>query len=243
MRESTTRNPESAPPERDSIVARAEFRPAAHGVGAAARRQQRRLTFSLALLCTVWIAAVAAGFAVVHDYGTRPGDPGQAAPVAPHQLLALAADRPTLILFAHPNCPCTRASMSRLERIATECGDRLAVHALFVPPHGDCAAARESAVWRAAAAIPGVDIHCDPDGMISRGYGAATSGQVMLFDARGALAFAGGITPSRGHDGDNAGAGAIVSFVLDGAAPTASAAVYGCALFDEDSNCTAECAR
>ena len=45
----------------------------------------------------------------------------------------------------------------------------------------------------------------DDDGAEARRFGAETSGQTLLYDARGALAFSGGITGARGHAGDNAG--------------------------------------
>jgi hypothetical protein len=81
----------------------------------------------------------------------------------------------------------------------------------------------------------------DLEGRESRRFGAATSGQTLLYAADGRLLFNGGITESRGHSGDNAGRSAILSLVLGlTSAPTGqplSTPVYGCPLFDESAPC------
>jgi hypothetical protein len=59
---------------------------------------------------------------------------------------------------------------------------------------------------------------------------AWTSGETMLYDASGRLVFAGGITGSRGHGGDNAGEDAVVAALLGGSGGASEAPVYGCAL-------------
>ena len=63
-----------------------------------------------------------------------------------------------------------------------------------------------------------------------------TSGQVLLYQPSGRLAFSGGITPARGHSGDNPGSDAVLSLVrrearqADGVPVTCR--VFGCPLFD-----------
>ena len=72
----------------------------------------------------------------------------------------------------------------------------------------------------------------------ARRYGAATSGYAVLYAPDGRLAFAGGITAGRGHEGDNAGEDAILDAINSGPAggcPTRMP-VFGCALFDDDDN-------
>jgi hypothetical protein len=61
-------------------------------------------------------------------------------------------------------------------------------------------------------------------------FGAATSGEALLYGPDGRLEFAGGITSSRGHEGDNPGADRIVSLVTTGSAELATAPVFGCPL-------------
>ncbi len=66
----------------------------------------------------VWLAAVISGLAVVWAYENRPG----AAATAPARwpadsALTAAADRPTLVFLAHPQCTCTRASLGELAQV------------------------------------------------------------------------------------------------------------------------------
>ena len=64
-------------------------------------------------------------------------------------------------------------------------------------------------------------------------FAVATSGGVVLYNARGRLLFKGGITAARGHEGDSFGQERIASLLTTGAADRAAAPVFGCALEDE----------
>jgi hypothetical protein len=70
----------------------------------------------------------------------------------------------------------------------------------------------------------------DPDGAIAQAFGAYTSGQVLVYGADGGLLFNGGITASRGHEGDNPGRAAIVARLRDQVPAPSTASVFGCAL-------------
>ena len=59
--------------------------------------------------------------------------------------------------------------------------------------------------YYSAAEIPGVEVVSDEDDAQSAAFGAAVSGQTLLYDREGRLIFSGGITAARGHAGDNAG--------------------------------------
>jgi hypothetical protein len=73
----------------------------------------------------------------------------------------------------------------------------------------------------------------DDQGAQSARFGAATSGQTFLYDARGNLQFSGGITAARAHAGDNAGRSSLVAMLNASGAPVASrTSVFGCPLFD-----------
>jgi hypothetical protein len=76
----------------------------------------------------------------------------------------------------------------------------------------------------------------DHDGVEARRFGAATSGQVILYDARGTLLFSGGITPARGHSGDSTGRDAILALLIDGSSEASETPVFGCSLFDPGSS-------
>ena len=146
--------------------------------------------------------------------------------------VALDPDRPTLLMFAHPQCPCTEATIGELNRLLVRCGGRATVRVLFFAPEHAAEDWTQTDLWKSAAAIPGVSVQIDRDGKTARNFGAQTSGQVVLYDSRGELLFQGGITAGRGHAGDNAGADAIVSRLRAGAGERNRTAVFGCSLLN-----------
>jgi hypothetical protein len=75
-----------------------------------------------------------------------------------------------------------------------------------------------------------VEVSIDNEAKDASIFGATTSGQVMVYDASGAIRFSGGITDGRGHEGDNAGLSAILGLVRDGKAAVSTTPVYGCSL-------------
>ena len=91
-------------------------------------------------------------------------------------------------------------------------------------------------MWRRAAGIPGVAVHCDEDGVECRRFHAETSGYTVLYDSRGKLLFQGGITSSRGHEGDNAGRSAVESIVQHKLFSQVRTPVYGCSLLATESS-------
>jgi hypothetical protein len=142
-----------------------------------------------------------------------------------------AADRATLVMTAHPHCPCTRASIGELARLMTEARGRVTAYVLFVRPRGFSDGWERTGLWASAAAIPGVTPVLDDEGVESGRFSAATSGQTVVYDAAGGLLFSGGITRARGHAGDNAGRAAVVSLLNAGEAELSGAPVFGCPLF------------
>lgn len=117
----------------------------------------------------------------------------------------------------------------------THCHGKLVTTVLMLHPAGMSDAWVHTDLWTSAAAIPGVTVLDDGEGMEARRFGAATSGQSLLYSTDGRLLFAGGITESRGHSGDNAGRSAIESLVLGtethATRGPAVTPVYGCPLF------------
>jgi hypothetical protein len=196
----------------------------------------RRLLW-IAAFCA-WCAAVGAGLVTLWSYSSAPG-PAASAPAAwPESThLPRPGARPALIIALHPQCPCSRATVSELARLLAHRAEKPDVHLLFVaPPDVDDAWVR-SGLWHTAAGLPGVHIARD-DGTEARRFGARVSGQVLAYDRAGHLQFSGGITGARGHEGDNAGRAAVEA-MLEGRPHPASAFVFGCLLFDGDGEAAA----
>ncbi len=79
-----------------------------------------------------------------------------------------------------------------------------------------------------AAAIPGVHVISDLEGVEARGFRATTSGETLLYNDQGERLFHGGITLARGHAGDSPGRSAIEDS-LRGIAPVCSRTpIFGC---------------
>ena len=184
-------------------------------------------------LIAVWLAVAGGGMVAFARYGGRSGDAATAPerwPASSH--LVLDPQRATLVMLAHPKCPCTRATLTELARLARRLDGRAALHVLFIHPEGTPDQWERSDLWNQAQAIPGVEVAADPNGEESRRFGGQTSGQVLLYAADGHLAFAGGITLSRAHEGDNPGADRIYEQVTRGTSALATAPVFGCPLHD-----------
>jgi hypothetical protein len=195
------------------------------------RRMPRSLLPSFAIL---WVLGVGVGMKALYDHSGTAGQRAVAPRGWPEGSIARDRSRPTLVMLAHPRCPCTRASMAELAVLMTRAKGRLAAHVLFVEPSGTGSSFATDALRQAAAAIPGVEVHRDPGGRVASSFGAKTSGQAVLYGNDGRLLFAGGITSARGHQGDNAGLERVLSLVRSGKAERSESAVFGCGLFDKE---------
>lgn len=196
----------------------------------------RRTTPIIAVATLAWVAGTAWGLGALLRHQATPGATNAPAVVWPTgSRLVRSDERATLVLFAHPRCPCTRATIDELDKLMARTGPRseaLRVEALvvFFAPADQPFGWAETDLWRSAARIPGVTCVADRGGVEASRFGSVTSGDAFVYDRAGALAFRGGITASRGHAGDNAGREAIEAFLLDGRQPVCSTNVYGCSL-------------
>jgi hypothetical protein len=183
----------------------------------------------------LWLLAAGTGFALILNYQNAAGRTGP----APEQWPAAAqitpdTKRDTLVMFAHPQCPCTRASMEELNRLLARHRGQVTVHVMFIQPETFVATQVQSDLWRSAAAIPDVAVQTDPNGVQAKLFGAETSGYVLLYDAQGRLLFRGGITGSRGHAGDNAGEDDIDALLGGNVTNSRQTPVYGCSLLNPE---------
>jgi hypothetical protein len=173
----------------------------------------------LVVAIAVWAVAATGGLYAVTAHGAAAG---QSAEAPAH---VRASGRASIVVAAHPECPCTRATLHELNRIASEHAGAADITILFAGHASGDRVARD--LRELANAIPNAHVVDDPDRTIAASFGAHTSGTVLFYDAAGALRFAGGITSSRGHEGDSAGGDALRA-LLDKTAASHSAPIYGC---------------
>jgi hypothetical protein len=213
------------------MLSRDSSRPSAGPVpGGGARRASSRVLY--AGLIGAWLAAVLSGFAWLSSYKATPG---AIAPESPSRwpvdsVIRRDPDRATLVMFAHPRCPCTRASVSELARLMGRLPGRLAARVVFLRPADVTEGWERTDLWRTVSTIPGAVALRDDDGAEAARFGAATSGFTLVYDADGRLLFRGGLTASRGHEGDSFGQRRVVSLLTTGAADRSDSPVFGCAL-------------
>jgi hypothetical protein len=180
-----------------------------------------------------WGLLAVLGLARLGAHQAQPGDPGHPVRHWPAgSLIPRDATRPSLVVWLHPRCPCSWATLAELRQIVARAGDRAMIQVVFFRPGSTPSGWERTRLWHEAAAIPGVRVGVDPGGVEARRFGAATSGHVFLYDVVGRLRFCGGITPSRGHDGDNPGRDAILARLIGEEARTEPTFVFGCPLVD-----------
>jgi hypothetical protein len=202
----------------------------------AATPTRKRIGFWLAAIFTgLWLIAAALGQRVLLNYdyaAAAAGTPPETWPVATK--VPRTPGLPSIVVVAHPHCPCSRASVEELARMMALLHNRVTATVIFVRPSGFSQEWEMTDLRRDAARIPGVGVLSDLNGIEASRFGAQASGQTMLYDAAGNLRFNGGITASRGHAGDSLGRVAILSIVNTGNSDTSHTSVYGCSLHDPE---------
>ena len=179
------------------------------------RLAQFRKHALIGLLVAIWIPAIGFGINKLVAYSTTPGRAAEPPEMWPRKApVERVPGKFTLLMFTHPQCECTQASLGELAIIMAHSADRAAATVLFFEPSQEPAEWTHSDLWKTAAAIPSVHAAEDRNAEIAQAFGVFTSGQTLLYDPDGRLIFKGGITASRGHSGDNAGRSAITAMLL-----------------------------
>jgi hypothetical protein len=168
---------------------------------------------------------------VLLKYETTPGSSGPVASNWPAESkVTREPGKPTFVMVAHPHCPCTRASIAELAQIMAHAPADVKATVLFVKPSGAAADWDDTDLRRSAAAIPGVTVQTDENGIEAARFGAETSGHTLVFDGDGKLLFTGGITATRGHVGNNVGENAALAALRQQAPDRGRTSVFGCSL-------------
>ena len=183
----------------------------------------------LALSCLIWIGLVLLGLSRVWIYGNTPGVSGNAPSSWPGDSTIKRNNLPTLLLFIHPHCPCSRSTIGELAVLMARVQGKVAAHVLFVKPREFGEEWTRTDLFDSALAIPGVSVSIDASGTEANRFESSTSGQAILYDAQGKLIFQGGITAARGHFGDSAGVLSLQA-ILNGEEGLTETPVYGCPL-------------
>lgn len=187
------------------------------------------------LACLLWFVFVGSGYLFLLFYERSPGpdsNPPSTWPI--ESKLKRVSGEFTLVMFIHPKCPCTSATLSELAVLMTQC-QQMKAYVLVLRPSGFPANWEKTGFWYRANTIPRVTVLSDLSGGEAETFNARTSGETVLYDGNGKLVFCGGITGARGHEGDNQGLDAIQAIVTHTNTLCHKTAVFGCSLLDPPS--------
>jgi hypothetical protein len=197
---------------------------------------QRRLSPAISLL---WLGLAVWGTLAMMSESSQPGPAGAAPAQWPAaSKLARFPQRPSLVMFVHPACGCSKASLAELCLLMEHCKGRVTTHVLILCQSGQPTNAAQGGVWREAAAIPGACVEQDWNGSEARLFRTETSGEVILYGMDGRLRFQGGLTSSCSQAGDNPGRAALQALIDHQPSKLTQTPVFGCRLFK--SNLTAK---
>ena len=196
----------------------------------------------ISTFAVVWLWVVITGSLLMAQYSQTAGTTGIPPAHWPETSRAHRhSGQSQLVMFLHPRCPCSRATLGELEQLVAHCQGKFSAQVWFIQPQGMEDEWVKTDLWHAAASIPGVQVNVDHAGEEARLFQAVTSGQTLLYDSEGGLVFQGGITLGRGHAGDNPGRDAIESLLKQKIPSATSPPVFGCALgwVNNQKECTA----
>ncbi len=195
-----------------------------------------RTTCIILLAC--WCGLVGCGCCWAFMYQMTPTLSQLPPPVWPSQsALSQARSQPTLLVFVHPKCPCTRATLRQLERFLARHQNQLQVYAVISKPESAPANWECTDLLATAKALPNTQVVVDDGDKIRNSFHASVSGVILLFGVDGRLQFQGGITSGRGHEGANPGELILTSLLKQAVPDLQTTPVFGCGLESRKSCC------
>jgi hypothetical protein len=113
----------------------------------------------LAMVGVVWLLAVTAGLRAMLNYEDGPAEPGQPPTEWPKgSTISRKLGMPTVVMFVHPKCPCTDATIGELSILMTRLQGKATAAVFFVRPANFPDAWEKTELWHNAEAMahPGV---------------------------------------------------------------------------------------
>lgn len=194
----------------------------------------KKKNFLIGLFIAIWAASIGIGFVLLTDYSMRPGKPANVSPNLPAGIfIESGKNLPKLVLFIHPRCPCSRATLNELARIVANEQNRLEIKVFFYKPDNGSSEWIKTDLWETAENIPGVEVEIMNEAEIEK-FGVVTSGQAILYSADSETVFSGGITIGRGHEGKSDGRTAIENYLETGDIYVSETPVFGCLLTSKE---------
>lgn len=200
-----------------------------------ARKKSRKELASAVLWNTAWLSLIVFGFALIEKFETTSGPAlaRQKTAVSPSpywpSTSKIAFKGPTLLMFVHPQCPCSKTSVAELRTILPKLKEINTCIVVFSPPDENWDSAQLLEPLRGEAQIV---VYRDESGKAASDFGATTSGEFLFYGANKKLLFAGGITRARGQEGNSAYLDVLQAAIGGSEKHLCQTPVYGCALAD-----------
>ena len=191
----------------------------------------RKLLWSMVV---AWGIAIVLGWQWMLSLQAEAGTQEEAPITWPHESrLNRAPDCYTLVMFLHPHCVCSEASLEELGWILSRTGEQVQATVVFVVPRGAPPGWEVTPLLKLAEGIPRVKIVVDHEAKEARLFGAITSGHIVMYDSTYRLVFQGGITAGRGHRGDNPARRELLEQIRQRRTAQPVYPVYGCPLYHQ----------
>lgn len=178
----------------------------------------------------LWFVFIGAGMYLLQREEFTPASPSSPLAQFPSgSAIPCSADKPTLVVFAHPRCPCTRATFAEVAELAAAANGKLAIVTVFTLPPGVARDWVAGELLQMAKALP-ARVVLDQGGVEAARFKVKASGTVLLYAPAGQLLFSGGLTSSRGQEGESLGRDAVLRLVLTERPSIIHTPVFGCSL-------------
>ncbi len=183
------------------------------------------------ILCSwFFIGLISTGY--LYLFITTPGKQSQIQYWPQKSKIAVSQDKPTLVIFFHPKCVCSKASFDELSLLLKEVHAPLSVKLVFIRYHNKTEDWHKTDLYQRASAVKGSEVLNDMDGLSAKLLGASTSGIAFLINHERKIVFQGGLTPARGNMGRTPASAFIINWVNTKAKTVTPflSKVFGCEL-------------
>ncbi len=186
---------------------------------------------SLATAVFIWLASVSYGLGFLYNYSLKPANMQQVLKNWPEESkIKFAKNQANLVLFLHPHCQCSEASLAELQKIQAQFHKKFKTHLVFILPEGTEQDWIHTKLWKKSQNLANTELIIDKSLQEAKVFASTSSGQVYLFNKERELIFLGGITSARGHQGDSIGNSAIKAYFRSGNMSVEKAPSFGCSL-------------
>ena len=131
-----------------------------HVIASAKPKKKRPRVLEIVFI--FWLSLTCAGLVGLWLYSTAPGKDANPPDRWPKSsILRRAPGASTLVMFVHPKCPCSRASIGELAVLLAHSSGHLRAQVIFLKPPGKEDSWVRTDLWRAASELPGTVVISD----------------------------------------------------------------------------------